>query len=227
MKSQDTLDRLDELIQSRSILCHPFYVAWQRGELTKAQLATYASMYYPHVAAFPGYLKSAIDTANDPFVRAELEHNLADELSNPAPHNELWLDFAEGLGLEREVIAGMPSLPAAEFMVATFSRLSKDSSASALAALYAYESQQPEVARQKADGLRLFYGIDDPQAVAYFEVHAEADIEHREGERQAIERCLGAGASEAEVLSAAGQALDAYWGLLDGICAEVGITLPA
>jgi len=39
MHAQDTLDLLDRLIQSRSILRHPFYVAWQRGELSGEQLA--------------------------------------------------------------------------------------------------------------------------------------------------------------------------------------------
>jgi hypothetical protein len=33
--------------------------------------AIYASAYYPHVAAFPGYLSAAIETAVDAEVRAE------------------------------------------------------------------------------------------------------------------------------------------------------------
>ena len=59
MRPDETLRCLDELIQSRSILSHPFYQAWQRGELTREQLCTYAATYYPHVAAFPGYLARA------------------------------------------------------------------------------------------------------------------------------------------------------------------------
>jgi pyrroloquinoline-quinone synthase len=57
MQAQDTLDRLDRLIQFRSILRHPFYVTWQRGELTAEQLAIYARAYYPHVASFPATFK--------------------------------------------------------------------------------------------------------------------------------------------------------------------------
>jgi pyrroloquinoline-quinone synthase len=224
MQPEETLKQLDQLIQSRSILCHPFYVAWQRGELTGGQLATYAAVYYPHVAAFPHYLEAAIKAADDPQVIAELERNLADELGVPAPHNELWLDFAAGLGLARESVASAAVHPAARRMVVTFLNLSKRSIASGLAALYAYESQQPEVSRQKADGLRSFYGIDEPDALAYFEVHAEADLEHRAGERRVLAHCLEAGASGDEIIQAAGQALDAYWGLLDGVCAEAGIS---
>jgi len=223
MRSEETLKQLDQLIQSRSILCHPFYVAWQRGELTGDQLTTYAAVYYPHVAAFPRYLEAAIEAADDPQATAELERNLADELGVPAPHNELWLDFAEGLGLARETVAKAEVHPAARRIVDTFLSLSKRSVASGLAALYAYESQQPEVSRQKAEGLRSLYGIDRPEVLAYFEVHAEADLEHREGERRALARCLEAGVSENEIISAAERAIDAYWGLLDGVCAEAGI----
>jgi pyrroloquinoline-quinone synthase len=226
MYPQETLNHLDQLIQSRSILKHPFYLAWQQGELTRKQLATYAAVYYPHVAAFPHYLESAIDSSSDPQVRAELERNLADELGNPAPHNELWLDFAAGLGQQREAVASAQKTSAAHSIVTAFEKQMKVSSAAALAALYAYESQQPEVARQKIDGLRRFYGVEDPEMLAYFEVHAETDLEHREGERRALLRCLELGASEDEILGAAGEALESYWGLLDGVCVEAGVTRP-
>ena len=214
-----------ESSSGRSVICHPFYVAWQRGELSGEQLATYAWIYYPHVAAFPRYLEAAISSADDPLIRAELERNLADERMVPKAHNELWLDFAEGLGLERASVANAAWIPAAENIVDTVDRLTRSDSARALATLYAYESQQPEVARQKADGLRRYYGVDSPQALAYFEVHAEADIHHRQGERQALLRCLEDGASAEAVLDSAAQASQAYWGLLDGVCAEAGIPL--
>src|SRR5258705_13906181 len=95
--------------------------------------------------------------------------------------------------------------------------------AGALAALYAYESQQPQVATTKIAGLREHYGVTSPRALAYFEVHAEADIHHSEGERNAIMTCLAEGATHATVLESASRALDAYWGLLDGVCVEAGM----
>src|SRR5205823_13657986 len=52
MTTAETLCALDNFIRERSILQHPFYRAWQRGELTSDQLATYSRVYYPHVAAF-------------------------------------------------------------------------------------------------------------------------------------------------------------------------------
>lgn len=224
MSGSQVLTRLDELIQSRSILRHPFYVAWRGGSLNHGQLAAYARVYYPHVAAFPGYLRSAIERAPDEFTRAELNRNLADELTSPKAHPELWLDFAEELGLDRAAVRTATPHPAATVITGTFSRLAEDDTACALAALYAYESQQPEVSREKAEGLRELYGMRSPKGLAYFDVHATLDTEHRQGERNALARCLEAGASPNRVLRAATEGLDAYWGLLDGVCEEAGIT---
>ncbi|MGE0556499.1 MAG: CADD family putative folate metabolism protein [Gemmatimonadales bacterium] len=223
MNGRSTLDRLDELIAERSILLHPFYVAWQKGALTREQLARYATIYHPHVAAFPRYLSTAATRTEDPVVRSELERNLADELSVPKAHEELWLDFAEELGVDRAGLKDAAPHPAARQIVDAFDRLAASGDANAMAALYAYESQQPEVSREKAGGLRGLYGVDNPRALAYFDVHAEVDIEHRAGERKVIQWCLDAGADPDALLSAADQALTAYWGLLDGVCADAGI----
>ena len=220
----EALNSLDRLVASRSILRHPFYVAWEQGTLTRDQLAAYARIYYPHVRAFPGYLRAAIAGADDPAVRAELEANLADELSNPRPHAELWLDFAAALGLDRRAVEEAEPAPAATAAVDAFERLASRDAASALAALYAYESQQPEVSQAKQAGLRERYGVRDAAALAYFDVHATADVRHRQGERDALARCLDAGADPDALAGAAGEALDAYWTLLDGVCAEAGVS---
>ena len=223
MGPDETIRCLDELIQSRSILAHPFYVAWQRGELTREQLGTYASFYYPHVAAFPGYIERARTRAANPLVRAELADNLADELGNPAPHDQLWLDFAEEFGVDRAAVTAAQPRPAAAAIVETFNARASANTAGALAALYAYESQQSEVAKAKVAGLRERYGVTDAKSLAYFEVHAQSDVRHSKGERQSIMQCLAEGASHESVIESASEALDAYWGLLDGICEEADI----
>ncbi len=223
MHVEVALRALDELIEARSILNHPFYRAWERGELTQEQLATYARVYYPHVAAFPRYLEQALAGADNVSIREELERNLDDELHVPKAHSELWLDFAAALGLERQQIVEAEPHPAVKGAVESYSRLTSNSTAGALAALYAYEAQQPEVSLRKADGLIGYYGIEAPEALAYFGVHAEADLEHRAGERRALGHLLETGASGEEVLDAAEQALDAYWALLDSVCDEAEI----
>jgi len=218
-----TLQKLDELIARRSILNHAFYLAWTAGELTQDQLATYAEHYYPHVEAFPGYLEKAAAGTEDSVIRAELLDNLREERFEPRAHPEIWLSFAEGLGLNGAAVASSTPTDATAATVASFETLCSADTTSAVTALYCYESQQPEVACTKAQGLKSFYGIEDDATLEYFTVHQEADVRHREGERNAIARCLEAGATESQVLAAADQALDAYWSLLDGVCEATGI----
>ncbi len=221
--SRQVLDQIDALIRRQSILNHPFYVAWEKGELTREQLATYAKIYYPHVAAFPQYLVATGATAADATVKAEIDSNLVDELNHPKPHNELWLDFAESLGHSRADVSTAAPHVAAKSIVDTFNELAQKNTACGLAALYAYESQQPEVAETKTKGLKQNYGIRDQRAHAYFDVHGEIDILHREGERRALGLLLDNGADTDEVMQATERALDAYWALLDGVCEEAGV----
>ena len=225
MTTEKTLRALDDLIRERSILQHPFYRAWQRGELTSDQLATYSRVYYPHVAAFPRYLKNAINCASDSVIRSALEQNLDDELTNPAPHPELWLDFVAATVQAGQAVKRAEPVPNTADTIATFDRLTNRDIASGLTALYAYESQQPEVAAEKLRGLRDCYGIQSPQALRYFAVHATADIEHRAAERSAIGRCLDSGTSPGTIMNAAEEALDAYWNLLNGVCEEASLQL--
>lgn len=223
MTTNESLCALDDLIRARSILQHPFYLAWSRGELTREQLAIYACVYYPHVAAFPDYLHNAIRCASDATTKRALEENLQDELTNPAPHPELWLDFAEGLGVNRTTAKAATGLGNTTKTISTFERLTMNSSVSGLAALYTYESQQPGVALEKVRGLRCFYEVTGEKALAYFTVHATTDIDHCAAERAGLARCLQSDGSIDKVLGAAEESLDAYWSLLDGVMQEAGM----
>src|SRR6266576_681489 len=88
----------------------------------------------------------------------------------------------------------------------------------AVAALYAYESQVPEIATTKVAGLKKFYGVTEPEGLAYFEVHEDADKAHRAAWRE----WLGehADGNEEEILATTHEALDALWGALDAVHCE-------
>ena len=44
---------IDAAVEARSMLAHPFYRAWERGELSREALRAYAMQYFHHVEAFP------------------------------------------------------------------------------------------------------------------------------------------------------------------------------
>jgi imidazolonepropionase-like amidohydrolase len=97
------LDTIDSQIAAKHLLTHPFYLAWTRGELSKDALADYTRQYYHHVAAFPTYLSAVHARCEDQATRKHLLSNLIDEEAGTPNHPELWLQFAEGLGMRREI----------------------------------------------------------------------------------------------------------------------------
>lgn len=207
---------LETRIAKYDLLCHPFYQAWSKGELTREELAAYAEQYLPHVAAFPTYLSALHARLVDGPVRRQVLENLMDEegVGSPdgRPHSDLWRDFGRGMGA-----TGSAAIPEVEQLIATFRQLATEDTVSALAAFYAYESQVPRVAAEKERGLRDLYGAD-VQTRKYFSLHKTADVHHAQVWRDLIDSELAADPIRAEAaLNAAETAAAALWNALDGI----------
>jgi len=210
--------QLDALIERYHLLQHPFYQSWTAGTLTRGALQRYAAQYYCHVAAFPGTLQE-LAARSQGELRARIEENLSEELDSTRPHPRLWRDFAAAVGVDPTALDGVAPLPGIERLVDTYREVCRHGSpAEAVAALYAYEAQVPEIAGKKIEGLRRFYGITDPRGLAYFAVHEEADVRHRAAWRAWLEEQGDADPSRVE--AAAEQALQALWGALDAVCSS-------
>jgi pyrroloquinoline-quinone synthase len=215
------IDEIKGIIEERSLLKHPFYQAWQRGELTQEHLQGYAGQYWHHVLAFPQYVSAAHAICPDQGDRQELLENLIEEERGDENHPELWLRFAEGVGAAREGVRTSAPLAETVKLVSTFRDATKNRSfEEACAALYVYESQVPEVAKTKIAGLKQFYGKDDPRTLQFFEVHIGADEWHSEVGAQMVERHTVSPASRDSVLRTARECADALWSFLDGVHRE-------
>ena len=217
-KTHHFLEALDRAIGRYGLLQHPFYECWSAGELSRETLAEYAKQYYTHVAAFPTYVSAVHARCDDLSVRQMLLENLIEEERGPDNHPELWLRFGEGLGVDREDVLSAELLPRTEASVGTMQRLTQSPDYRVgLAALYAYESQIPEVAYTKREGLKSFYGIDDERTTAFFRVHETADIWHRQVERDVLASRASDKATRHRVLQSAEEAAQALWTFLDGV----------
>jgi pyrroloquinoline-quinone synthase len=178
-------------------------------------LQLYAAQYYRHVEAFPKHLRVLAERA-DTSLKPVVLDNLAEEENPAAPHPRLWRDFAAALGVSEEDITSSPSLPGTQNVVHTFRDICANRSiAEAVAALYAYEAQVPEIATTKIDGLNRFYGINDAKGTAYFAVHEEADKAHRAAWRNWLNE--NASGNEEQILGSTNDALNALWGALDAV----------
>ena len=212
------LDSIDRSVAAKHLLKHPFYLAWTRGDLSREALADYAGQYYHHVAAFPTYLSAVHANCDDQPTRRQLLDNLNDEEAGSPNHPELWLQFARGLGVDEAVVRRSDQQDETKNLINTFRSVCRDrSTAEGLAALYAYESQIPEICESKIDGLKKHYGMTDPKDYEYFSVHIEADREHSAAEREMLSNYVES--SNADKVGASVQrVLDALWDMLSGVC---------
>lgn len=192
----DLIQRIDEARARWNVLDHPFYLRWERGDLTHGELAYYAGQYRHAVLALAETAAAAGD---------------AEHAAEEAAHVGLWDEFAAALGAPRA-----DASPETQECVEAWRR---QDPLEARAVLYAIEAGQPEISRTKLTGLARHYGFEPASpGTEYFELHAERDSEHAEASRQVLRTAAG----ESRLVEAAEAALRANWLLLDGVAASAG-----
>ncbi|HEY2940551.1 MAG TPA: iron-containing redox enzyme family protein [Gaiellaceae bacterium] len=180
---------IDAARERWNVLEHPFYVRWERGDLTREELARYAGEYRHAVVA----LARAAKTAG---LHADEE----------AEHIALWDEFASAVGAEER-----EPLPQTRCCASAWTAAEDELGAAAI--LYAIEAGQPEISLTKLRGLVEHHGFaDGSPETAYFELHAERDHEHAAQARSALENC-----EDGRLVGLAESALAGNWALLDGV----------
>lgn len=219
MTKQEFFEKLDARVAKYDLLCHPFYKAWAAGELRREDLEAYGREYFHQVKAFPSYLNELAARLPPGSLRTAVLANRDDEMGATAgrSHDELWLDFVEGMGGSRSA-ESTPKIPELSRLLAFFHSVAKHGkSEQAVAAFYAYESQVPRVAAEKARGLRDMYGAGE-RTCAYFTLHTTADVYHSRVWRNQLEQAVKGDPAAAErALEAAESAAKALWNALDGV----------
>ena len=220
-----TSARIDAKVAERAMLKHPFYQAWTDGSLPIDTLRAYARQYFHHVEAFPRAVSAVHSACHDRDGRRMLAENLAEEEGIGAgkqDHAGLWLMFAAGLGESEGDVRAQQVNPETQALIDTFRRLSRQSYAAGLGALYAYESQFPEVARAKIEGLVDRYGIADEPTLRFFRVHEDADVEHSSVCRALLDRLPDA--QKEEAVAAGEELAGALWNFLSGVEARASVS---
>ena len=212
------IDKIDGLIKEHHLLNHSFYKAWNAGELPKETIREYAAQYFQHVSMFPRYLSSIHSNCEQIKVRQLLLENLNEEEKGKENHPELWMRFAEGMGNTRKNVNETNPIKETEELVRTFTNLSKSEKYHiGLAALYCYESMQPEISETKKDGLKRFYNINDEETLKFFTVHMHADKWHRKVVRNIIKKVADSKSKQSEITSSVESALSALNNFLAGM----------
>ena len=221
------ISRLDNLINEHDLLRHPFYVRWNQGELTELELQIYTKEYFLFVKAIPTYVSAIHSNCKEHSLRLSILENLVEEETGGdglIPHEELWVWFARGVGVNRDELYASCGSVATRKLLLTYRNLCSSSNcAVGAAAMYAYESRIPEISHTKLKGLQQCYGISDEESLRFFREHMIADIEHSKTWAQLISQLATTEEIQIQIEESAAKAARSLWRMLDGVCEQCGI----
>ncbi len=176
------IKQIDEMIEERSLLKHPFYQMWSDGKLTQESLAGYSKEYFQLVKAVPSFMTPIIEKAPDSVI-SELVANQQEEFDHIKP----WISFAGELGISEDELVPYTGLTKTRKAVSDLNELMVTYDGGACA-MYAFEKEIPKISQTKLDGLIEFYGMTSNEATEYFKLHTEADIRHAALWRNILEK---------------------------------------
>ena len=176
------IQKIDQIIEERSLLKHPFYEMWSDGKLTQESLAGYSKEYFQLVKAVPEFMTPIIEKAPNSVI-TELTENQQEE----SDHIKPWISFAGELGISNDELISYSGLDKTKKAVSDLSELMTTFDGGACA-MYAFEKEIPKISQTKLDGLSEFYQITNDNATEYFKLHTEADIRHTASWRNILEK---------------------------------------
>ncbi|MSR87222.1 pyrroloquinoline quinone biosynthesis protein PqqC [Candidatus Peribacteria bacterium] len=208
-----SLSTLDPLIASRSLLNHPFYLKWSKGELTLDDLRIYAKEYFHLVERIPGIVDRVRARVRD----RDLQMRIGESMREEQEHVELWKRFAKSLGIsEVELTAHTPSQKVID-AVQSLEQVAEQGAEEGITAMYAMEAELPKIAETKKNGLCAFYGLTSEDAQIYFDEHL------KEEKHLAVWRSFEVDNDRAQ--AAASTSLTAQNQVLDAVCEKCGISM--
>jgi pyrroloquinoline quinone (PQQ) biosynthesis protein C len=207
MHTAQIQEALTDALTGRHLLTHSFYQRWEAGTLSDGELGTYAEQYRLIEQELPVTLAAIAAQLPEGPARDLVEANLADELSDPAPHAVLFESFAAAAGARADVAA----TAATANLLSAIRTVAASDPVAALSMVAAYEVQAADIAASKGDGLRLHYGMD-ADGTKFWDIHTTQEVAHAYWSAQALAEL---DADPVLVTAAARVAADAWWSFLD------------
>ena len=203
--------KIDQEVEKKSLLKHPFYKMWSNGELSLNQLQGYSLEYFQLVKVVPEMVNNIKLKLQGSKLKSIIEESHKEESS----HIDPWIRFATSLGVQKQDLLNYVCDENTKNAISSLVELTKDSIDEGICAMYAYELDLPNISRSKIEGLHEFYNMFNDDSTNYFEIHQEADVRHAEIWRSMIKNISGH--KHDICFSAASKSLDAQHLLLDAV----------
>ncbi len=218
-----TRELLQTIDAKRTFGRHPLWLRISAGKLPRPSLQTWAQQFFLQVREFPRAVSGL--HASCPFAdeRVKLAESLYEEETGRisgcnVSHPELFIRFAEGLGLTRAEIVDAPPFPGTAALIAWFESATRELSfiEGAAAINLAAEGQVPGAFAPFARALERHYGLTHEQ-VAFWDIHEEADREHSDIGDHIVTRHATTSEWQEKIRRALRRSLDLWWEFFDDI----------
>ena len=157
------IQKIDQIIEERSLLKHPFYEMWSDGKLTQESLAGYSKEYFQLVKAVPEFMTPIIEKAPNSVI-TELTENQQEE----SDHIKPWISFAEELGISENELIPYSGLEKTNQAVSDLAELMNTFDSGACA-MYAFEKEIPKISQTKLDGLSEDHHVPGGKGIIFLE----------------------------------------------------------
>jgi len=161
---------IEDLVKTRSLLKHPFYQAWSKGELTLKDLQGYAKEYYYAAKSVPVVMETIRKNAPHTLTQIQRE-TFAKNAREEVEHIELWERFASSLGITQDELNVYEPTQTVKDAVTLIVEQAELGFEEGVAAMYAFECELPAISESKISGLQKFYNLNSADAHAYFNEH--------------------------------------------------------
>jgi pyrroloquinoline-quinone synthase len=150
---------------------HPFHKRLHGGKLTRGQVQAWALNRYYYQSRIPAKDASLVARLPTAELRREWRRRLIDhdgDGTNPGGV-ERWLKLAEGVGLDRDYVAGTDGLlPATRFAVDAYVHFVRDRSILEAVASSLTELFSPNIIAERVSGMLAGYDWITAETLAYF-----------------------------------------------------------
>lgn len=200
-------------VERHPAVAHRFLRRFAEGGLARWQIWGYASQHYRLVGAFTAYLEAIAGRTPDPEVRRLLRDILEDEYMRPQAfersHPALYRRFMRAVGFEEGAWDRVPVLPVTRGFIATHLDMTLRSWLEALGAVGpGHEWAIPRMFPYLVQGIERSVAVP-PEALEYFRLHIELDVEHGRALEAALLRWATSDANQDELRRGARGSLDA------------------
>ena len=187
----DTLDEVKKLLEQYAWANHPMWKSLMEGTVNVEQLREWVRQYGVFALHNHGYHGPLYVNCPDPKMRAMLAEVVYEEgtgnlYSNGKPHNEIWCQFGEAIGLTRDEMWGTELCSGARALKAFLNDRCNNSFIEGVSALMlAGEAQVPGFFDKLAKSLKKTFNLTD-EDVEFFTIHDIADEDHSGAGREIL-----------------------------------------